>query len=69
MAVTVPTTVVAAQVKDKIFPDPYFGMNLRSLPGVNYPIGGNFSNIAMAPDSPYAVSWWYREDVRSTALI
>ncbi len=61
MAVAVPTTVVAAQVKDKIFPDPYFGMNLRSLPGVNYPIGGNFSNVPMAPDSPYAVSWWYRK--------
>ena len=59
--VTVPTTVVAALVKDKTFPDPLFGMNLRDLPGVNYPIGGNFSNIPMAPDSPYAVSWWYRK--------
>jgi len=58
---TVPTTVVAALVKDKTFPDPLFGMNLRQYPGVNYPIGGNFSNIAMAPDSPYAVSWWYRK--------
>src|SRR5450755_1314531 len=26
---TVPTTVVAALVKDKTFPDPLFGMNLR----------------------------------------
>ncbi len=60
-AATVPTTVVAALVKDKTFPDPLFGMNLRSLAGMNYPIGGNFSNIAMAPDSPYAVSWWYRK--------
>jgi len=60
-AVTVPTTVVAALVKDKMFPDPLFGMNLRDFPGVNYPIGANFSNIAMAPDSPYAVSWWYRK--------
>ena len=58
---TVPTTVVAALVKDKTFPDPLFGMNLRQYPGMNYPIGGNFSNIAMAPDSPYAVSWWYRK--------
>jgi len=58
---TVPTTVVAALVKDKTLPDPDFGMNLRDLPGVTYPIGGNFSNIAMAPDSPYAVSWWYRK--------
>ena len=58
---TVPTTVVAALVKDKTFPDPLFGMNLRDFPGLNYPIGANFSNIAMAPDSPYAVSWWYRK--------
>ena len=59
--VTVPTTVVAALVKDKTLPDPYFAMNLRNFAGVNYPIGGNFSNIPMAPDSPYAVSWWYRK--------
>src|SRR6204780_4303257 len=58
---TVPTTVVAALVKDKTFPDPLFGMNLRDFPGVNYPVGANFSNIAMAPDSPYTVSWWYRK--------
>ena len=58
---TVPTTVVAALVKDKTFPDPLFGMNLRDFPGMNYPIGGNFSNIPMAPDSPYTVSWWYRK--------
>jgi exo-1,4-beta-D-glucosaminidase len=58
---TVPTTVVAALVKDKTFADPLFGTNLRDYAGVNYPIGANFSNIAMAPDSPYAVSWWYRK--------
>jgi exo-1,4-beta-D-glucosaminidase len=58
---TVPTTVVAALVKDKTFADPLFGTNLRDYPGMNYPIGQNFSNIAMAPDSPYAVSWWYRK--------
>jgi len=59
--VTVPTTVVAALVKDKILPDPFPGMSLRSFAGVTYPVGGNFSNIAMQPDSPYAVSWWYRK--------
>jgi exo-1,4-beta-D-glucosaminidase len=58
---TVPTTVVAALVRDKSLPDPFFAMNLRQFPGVTYPIGGNFSNIAMQPDSPYAVSWWYRK--------
>jgi len=57
----VPTTVVAAQVKNRLLPDPFYGMNLRQYPGVSYPIGFNFSNIPMPPDSPYAVSWWYRK--------
>jgi exo-1,4-beta-D-glucosaminidase len=59
--VTVPTTVVSAVVKDKVLPDPFYGMNLRKFPGVTYPIGTNFSNVAMDPDSPYAASWWYRK--------
>jgi exo-1,4-beta-D-glucosaminidase len=64
---TVPTTVVAALVKEKTLPDPFFAMNLRQFPGVTYPIGGNFSNIAMEPDSPYAVSWWYRNQFAAPA--
>ena len=62
--VTVPTTVFAALVKNKTYPDPYFGMNLRSVPGVTYPVGANFSNLPMAPDSPFAVAWWYRTEFR-----
>jgi exo-1,4-beta-D-glucosaminidase len=58
----VPTTVVAAQVKKGLLPDPFFAMNLRQYPGVSYPIGNNFSNVPMPPDSPYAVSWWYRKE-------
>jgi len=65
--VTVPTTVVAALVKDKTLSDPFFGVNLRQFAGVTYPIGGNFSNIAMEPDSPYAVSWWYRKQFAAPA--
>jgi exo-1,4-beta-D-glucosaminidase len=61
---SVPTTVVAAQVKNGVLPDPFFGMNLRQYPGVGYPIGSNFSNLAMPPDSPYGVSWWYRKEFR-----
>ncbi len=61
-AVSVPTTVAAALVKAKVYPDPMYGMNLRSLPGVSYPIGGNFSNFPMQPDSPFAVPWWYRKE-------
>jgi len=58
----VPTTVVAAQVKSGALPDPFDGMNMRQYPGLSYPIGANFSNLAMPPDSPYAVSWWYRKE-------
>ncbi len=58
----VPTTVVAAQVKSGLLPDPFYGMNLRQYPGLSYPVGFNFSNIPMPPDSPYAVSWWYRKE-------
>ena len=59
--VTVPTTVVAALVKHKVYPDPGYGMNLRSFPGVTYPVGVNFSNLAMQSDSPFARPWWYRK--------
>ena len=32
------------------------------FPGVTYPIGANFSNIPMQPDSPFIVPWWYRKE-------
>ena len=59
--VTVPTTVVSALVAHKVYPDPYVGMNLRSIPGTVYPIGSNFSNIPMPQDSPFLIPWWYRK--------
>ena len=59
---TVPTTVVSALVADGTFPDPYYGMNLRKIPGTTYEVGKNFSNIAMPADSPFAVPWWYRTE-------
>ena len=59
--VTAPTTVVSALVKLNKSPDPDFGMNLRRLPGVTYPIGENFSNIPMRQDSPFMVPWWFRK--------
>lgn len=57
---SMPSTVVNALVSNKVYPDPYFGMNLRSFPGVSYNIGQNFANIAMPADSPFNRSWWYR---------
>ena len=60
--VSVPTTVLAGLVKNKVYPDPYYGMNLRSIPGTTYPIGANFVNIPMAQDSPFMVPWWFRKE-------
>jgi len=59
--VSVPTTVVSALVKLQHFPDPDFGMNLRQLPGVSYPVGENFSNFPMRQDSPFLAPWWFRK--------
>ena len=61
---SVPTTVVAALVNNKVYPDPDFGMNLRSIPGTTYNIGANFANLAMPADSPFAVPWWYRTEFK-----
>ena len=60
--VSVPTTVLAALVKHKVYPDPYYGMNLRTIPGTTYPVGGNFANMPMQQDSPFMVPWWYRKE-------
>ena len=59
---TVPSTVLFALIQNRLYPDPYFGMNLRQIPGTSYSIGQNFSNIPTPPDSPFAVSWWYRTE-------
>jgi exo-1,4-beta-D-glucosaminidase len=59
-ATVVPSTVLAAQVRNGEFPDPYFGRNLRSIPGTDYPIGKIFSRLPMSPSSPYVCPWWYR---------
>ncbi len=60
----VPATVLAAHVATGEYGDPYFGMNLRKLPGATYPIAQNFSNLPMPKDSPFASSWWYRTEFR-----
>lgn len=62
LSTTVPSTVLAAQVAAGIFPNPYFGMNLRKIPGEEYPIGKNFMRTAMPADSPYRCAWWYRTE-------
>lgn len=57
-----PNTVFAVLVENGVYKNPYFGMNLRSVPGVSYKIGSEFANQEMPADSPYAVPWWYRKE-------
>ncbi len=64
---SVPATVMAVLVENKVYQDPFFGMNLRKIPGVTYPIGGNFSSVPMASDSPFRVPWWYRTEFQVPA--
>jgi exo-1,4-beta-D-glucosaminidase len=64
-ATEVPSTVAAALVADKTYPDPYFGDNLRKFPGMDYSAGKMFSVQAMPKDSPFRCSWWYRTEFRS----
>jgi exo-1,4-beta-D-glucosaminidase len=64
---SVPTTVLAAQVAAGLFPDPYYGQNLRQIPGTTYPIGQLFANLPMASDSPYRCGWWYRTEFAAPA--
>ncbi len=64
----VPLTVVAVQVASGDFPEPYYGMNLRKMPGISaYKIGETFSNKVIPDDSPYAASWWYRTEFPTPA--
>jgi exo-1,4-beta-D-glucosaminidase len=64
---TVPSTVVGTLVADGAFKDPFFGMNLRGLPGMTYKIGTIFVHAPMDTASPYAAPWWYRTSFRVPA--
>ncbi|MEM7586644.1 MAG: glycoside hydrolase family 2 TIM barrel-domain containing protein, partial [Acidobacteriota bacterium] len=61
-AASVPSTVVAALVADGTLPDPNFGMNLREMPGADYPLGRIFSKLPMPEGSPFRSSWWFRTE-------
>ena len=63
----VPSTIAGALVDNKVYADPFVGMNLRLMPGCSYPIGANFSLRPMPEDSPFRASWWYRTEFRLPA--
>ena len=59
---SVPSTVLAALVANKVYPDPYYGTNINNLPGIiPYP------KREMPDDSPFKVAWWYRTEFKIPA--
>jgi len=61
-SVSVPATVLAALVEKGTFPDPYYGENLKSIPGYRE---GRW--LVMPANSPFRSSWWYRTEFRLPA--
>jgi ribosomal protein S27AE len=57
-----PKLAVGALVETGVYKDPYFGMNLRSIPGTTYPIGERFSLLPTPADSPFKPAWWFRTE-------
>jgi exo-1,4-beta-D-glucosaminidase len=62
---SVPSTVLATLVEDKVYPDPYFGLNLKLIPGSM--LGEDFIFLPMPPESPFRVPWWYRTEFQAPA--
>src|SRR6202140_3877775 len=58
----IPSTVVGALVTDKTYPDPTYGTNLKSFPGMDYSSKTFFANQDMPKDSPFRCSWWFRSE-------
>ncbi len=57
---TVPGTVVAGLVENGVYPDPYIGLNMQTLPGYKRGVTTHFSRHFMPDDSPFRRPWWYR---------
>src|SRR5215831_18062640 len=64
---TVPNTVVGTLVDDKTYPDPTYGTNLKSLPGMNYSSASFFALQDMPEGSPFKCSWWWRTEFKLPA--
>jgi exo-1,4-beta-D-glucosaminidase len=61
---TVPSTVLATLVANKVYDDPYYGTNIEKIPGYTT----DRRNVA-PENSPFRVAWWYRTLVKLPADI
>ncbi|UCE14235.1 MAG: hypothetical protein JSV04_03415 [Candidatus Heimdallarchaeota archaeon] len=63
--VEIPTTVVNGLVANNLYENPYYGINLKSIPGYKADITTqNFESQYKPKDSPYRVSWWFRKEFK-----
>ncbi len=58
----VPGTVVGALVADGTLPDPTYGVNFKSFPGMSFSGDVFFANADMPTDSPFRCSFWFRTE-------
>jgi exo-1,4-beta-D-glucosaminidase len=58
----VPGTVLGALAKDKLVPNPYYGVNLRNIIGDKFNSDRIQAELPMDPTSRFAVPWWYRTE-------
>lgn len=56
---SIPSTILAALVANKVYPDPYYGTNFNKLPGII-----TDRNKEMPTDSPFRVPWWFRTEFK-----
>lgn len=61
-AVSVPRTVLAALVDNGVYPDPYYGLNMKAIPGFQ-----EGRMLLMPQDSPFRPAWWYRTTFQVSA--
>jgi exo-1,4-beta-D-glucosaminidase len=61
-ATSVPNTVLAALVENKIYDDPYFGLNLLDVPGCKKRRNTVFSMQPKPNYSPFRKPWLYRTE-------
>jgi exo-1,4-beta-D-glucosaminidase len=60
--VSVPQTVVGGLVENGVYEDPYYGLNMKKIPGYKHGRKMHFSFYPMPDDSPFRKSWWYRTE-------
>jgi len=58
----IPATVIGALVTDKTYPDPNYGTNFKTFPGMDYSSKTFFANQDMPKNSPFRCSWWFRTE-------